>query len=112
MDLTKLVINEAEIEFLSGPLSPLAQHVSGLADRVVNQAIQNASNRPGPRIRTGDLVEKITKQPGADEDGFFIDVGSPAEHRGYPYPSRLETGQDGVRYPWLVPALVEVIGGA
>ena len=109
-ELTRLTLNEAEIDRIVN--LPLRQHVEGLADRVVNQAIANASGRPGPRIRTGDLVEGVEKQTDSDADGFFVDIGSAAEHRGYPYPSRLETGQDGVRYEWLRPALEEVFGSA
>lgn len=109
-DLTKFTINEAELARIAGEAGPLGQHVNGLADRVVNQAIQNATGRPGPRIRTGDLIESIEKLPDRDANGYFVDVSATAEHRGYPYPSRLETGQDGHYYPFLKPALDEVFG--
>ncbi len=108
--MARIVLNEAEIQRLAN--GPLMQHLNGLADRVVNQAVVNASGRPGPRIRSGDLVESIQKQPGRDQDGPFIDIGATAEHRGYPYPSRLETGEDGHLYPWLRPALEQTFQGA
>lgn len=105
-ELSRIVFNDAGLQELEGVAN---RHVDGIGARVVNQAIQNASGRPGPRIRTGDLVEEIRAEPGADARGHFVDVGSEAEHRGYAYPSRLETGEDGHHYPWLVPALEAVM---
>lgn len=107
-DVTRITFNENGLQELTIDAN---RHVSGIADRVVNQAIVNASGRPGPRIRTGDLVSEIEKSPGADGDGPFFDIGSNAvsPRQNYPYPSRLETGEDGVLYPWLKPALEQVI---
>lgn len=103
-----IVFNEAEMQRLE---LLLHQHVDGLADRIVNQAIQNASGRPGPRIRTGELVESIQKQWTSDADGEYVDIASTAvsPRQNYPYPSRLETGEDGVRYEWLRPAFDAVM---
>lgn len=113
MNLSRITIDEGGLQQIVN--GPLQRHMHGLADLVVNEAIQNANGRPGPRIRTGDLIENIKKQEGDDApgaDGFHIDVFSDAEHRGYPYPSRLEIGADGVLYPWLRPALEKVFQGA
>lgn len=112
MDLTRLTIDEAEIQQIA--LGPFAHHVQGLANLVVNEAIQAASGRPGPRIRTGELVSQIKQEPGRDADGAFIDIGSAArsDRQDYDYPSALETGKGGVRYEWLRPAFRRVFPGA
>ena len=112
MELTRLEIDESVIQQIA--LGPFAHHVQGLANRVQNEAIQGASGRPGPRIRSGELVEQIRQDPGRDADGSFIDIGSGARspRQDYDYPSALETGKGGVRYEWLRPAFRRVFPGA
>ncbi len=112
-DLTKLVFIEAGLQEIE--VGTLSRHVEHLAEQVVQQARVNASGRPGPRIRTGDMFRAVDKQPSADVPGAW-EVGSNADHRGYQYPSALETGlyllrnnARGPRYPWLVPALESVM---
>lgn len=109
--LTRLTFNEAEIDRLVSAHGELGQFVIGLGDQVVNEAISNATHRPGPRIRSGELIEHVRKEVGADEHGLVVDIGSDAvsPRQDYPYPSRLETGEDGLYFPWLRPALERVI---
>lgn len=108
LGLSDLTFNEPALAFFESFAGPVGRHAFGIAEQVRTRAIIHASGRPGPRIRTGDLVEGMRVSPGQDADGIFFDVGSIAIHRGEFYPRYLESGERGYRYPFLTPAIAEV----
>lgn len=121
------VINESAMNaFLYGETSPLALFIDRKARRTNQLAITNASGRPGPRIRSGELVSRL-RYPGivATPEGpvawILTDAKSPRQD--FNYPKALEIGmpeyaplpinprtgrlQGGYHYPFLKPALEE-----
>ena len=106
--MTTVIVHQAGITELV--MIPVRRYGEGLADRVVARAQVKASGRPGPRIRTGNLVEQTRKESTVGSGTWEIQVGSEAvsPRQNYPYPGRLETGEDGPHYPWLEPALRQV----
>lgn len=96
---------------LKGRDGPVARDLARRAIRVTNEARLNATGRPvagatnpegrGPRVDTGRLRSSITWELGRDTLGVYADIGT-----NVPYGYYLETGLvNGVRYPFLTPAL-------
>lgn len=94
-------------ELLNGPI---LNDLIARAIRVEAAAKQNATERPGPRVRTGRLRGSITWEAGKDQDLPFVDVGTNVVYAPY-----VEEGHNVVRggvvvgrapaYPFLRPAL-------
>lgn len=93
---------------------PTGRDLAKRAVRVTNEARLNATGRPvegatnaegrGPRVDTGRLRSSITFVIGHDNEGLYADIGTNVNY-GY----ALETGlRNGVKYPFLVPALSAV----
>lgn len=79
-----------------------AVHMAGLA--VESQAKKNASGRPGPNVRTGNLRRSITtSSPKKGFSGYTVDVSATMV-----YARAVELGHPrwkaGVKYPYLGPA--------
>lgn len=79
-----------------------AVHMAGLA--VESQAKKNASGRPGPNVRTGNLRRSITtSSPKKGFSGYSVDVSATMV-----YARAVELGhprwKPGVKYPYLGPA--------
>lgn len=71
------------------------------AIRVEAAAKQNATGRPGPRVRTGRLRSSITWELGGDEQSPYVDIGSNVAYAPY-----VELGTSRMpAYPYLRPAL-------
>lgn len=94
--------NEAEMQaLLNGPTGPIARELSRRAMRVEQAAKRNASDRPGPRVRTGRLRSSITWRLGVDTRGLHADIGSSVHYAPY-----VELGTSRMpAYPYLRPAL-------
>lgn len=112
-DLLKLTIFPGEIATLT-ELPTTVTLLNGYGELVVNEAIVHASGPNHPRIRSGEMVSHIHKEDGIDEKGAFVDVGSDvvSPRKDYHYASKLETGEDGLFYPWLVPAFKQIFPDA
>jgi Bacteriophage HK97-gp10, putative tail-component len=106
-------VNEAQLTRLltSGPESPVFRQLARRAIRVTNAAKLHATDRPGPRVRTGRLRGSITWRLGRDSLSPYADVGSAVHYAVY-----VELGHRVVRrgavvghapaYPYLRPALL------
>lgn len=103
---------------LNEPTGPVGQHIARKGQRVGQRARINASDRPGPRIRTGDLVQETSTRPLEFVDGELQSaIGSTARHGGVAYPTLQERGGTTptgayYRYPWLEPALATEFGAS
>jgi len=105
-------LQEGELRALltRGPDAIVYQDLARRAVRVQNAAKLHATDRPGPRVRTGRLRGSITWRLGADAHGPYADVGSAVHYALY-----VEMGHNVVRagrvvgharpYPFLRPAL-------
>ncbi len=104
-------INEAElVAYLNGPQGPVYRDLEKRAIRVQNSAKLHATDRPGPRVRTGRLRGSITHRLGHDERGPYADIGTNVHYAPF-----VELGHNIVRggrivgrappYPFLRPAL-------
>jgi Bacteriophage HK97-gp10, putative tail-component len=103
MAVSDFIWNEAALAaLLRGPQGPVARDLSVRAIKVTSQAKINASGRPGPRVDTGRLRSSISWRINEDSQGLYADIGT-----GVPYGRILELGltRNGMRYPFLVPAL-------
>lgn len=98
--------------YLNGPSGDVARYLGKGAVRVTNEARLNATGRQvegatndagrGPNVDTGRLRSSIAWEIGSDTEGLYADIGT-----NVPYGYWLETGlRNGVKYPFLVPALV------
>jgi hypothetical protein len=106
---------------------PVMKNLTQRAIRVEAAAKRNATNRPGPKVRTGRLRASIGWRPGADSKSPYVDIGSSVHyapfveegHGNTPHvfpiltPGGKFTGQFGYvsskrtqPYPFLRPALV------
>ncbi len=106
-------VNEAELNRLltAGPEAPVFRDLAKRAIRVQNSAKLHATDRPGPRVRTGRLRGSITWDLGRDSRGPYADIGSAVHYALY-----VEQGHRVVRsgrvvghapaYPFLRPALL------
>lgn len=104
-------IDEAALKaHLEGPQGPVMGDLAKRAIRVQNSAKLHATDRPGPRVRTGRLRGSITWRLGHDARGPFADVGTNVHYAPF-----VENGHDIVRggrvvgharaYPFMRPAL-------
>lgn len=105
---------------------PVMKNLVRRAIRVEAAAKRNATNRPGPKVRTGRLRASIGWRPGADSLSPYVDIGSSVHyapfveegHGNTPHvfpiltPGGKFTGQFGYvsakrtpAYPYLRPAL-------
>lgn len=105
-------VNRAALEeaLVRSPQSPVNRELVRRAIRVTNSAKQHATDRPGPRVRTGRLRGSITWALGRDARSPYVDVGTAVHYAIY-----VELGHNVVRggaivghapaYPFLRPAL-------
>lgn len=104
--------NEAEmIKMLNSPEGPVFRDLERRAIKVQNSAKLHATDRPGPRVRTGRLRGSITHRLGRDAQGPYADIGTAVHYAPF-----VELGHDVVRggrvvghapaYPFLRPALL------
>ncbi len=102
--------------FLTGEDGPVFRYLAAGATRVESQAklnatgipVEGASNREGrgPRVQTGRLRSSITQRFGKDEQGPYVDVGTPVVYGKYLEEGWTTSRGNFVRYPFLYPALV------
>lgn len=94
--------NEGALKsLLSGPNGEVARDLTRRAIRVEAAAKENATQRPGPEVRTGRLRGSITWRLGEDSQGLYADVGSAVLYAPY-----VEYGTSRMpAYPYLRPAL-------
>lgn len=109
IDAARIVFRENAVEMsrlLKGPNGEVARDLVRRAIRVEAAAKQNATDRPGPRVRTGRLRGSITWRLGQDSEGLFADIGSAVLYAPY-----LEYGTSRMpAYPFLRPALAAAAG--
>lgn len=80
---------------------PVMQDLVKRAIRVEAAAKQNATDRPGPRVRTGRLRGSITWRAGVDPADPYVDIGSAVVYAPY-----VELGTSRMpAFPYLRPAL-------
>lgn len=110
--------NEAGMNALfKEPAGPTGRYLFRVGEQMADDAHLNASGRPGPNIRSGNLRDNI-KGPADtgilhDSDGIYVVVGTDAKRDGFAYPRRIERGgtvltRRGLKkykYPFLIPAL-------
>lgn len=94
--------NEGNLQaLLRGPQGAVARDLERRAIRIEAQAKQNASGRPGPRVRSGRLRGSITHRLGSDTQGLYADIGSSVLYAPY-----VEYGTSRMpAYPFLRPVL-------
>lgn len=117
MAATAVTMNESALKaLLRTPEGPVGRYIERKAISVLQLALVNASDRPGPRIRTGDLLRN-TRYVGIRIDGGEMNavVASSAVHRGFNYPQAQELGgftPSGAfyQYPFLNPAMASIFG--
>lgn len=91
--------NEAEMKALL--VGPVARDLVRRGIRVEAAAKRNATDRPGPRVRTGRLRGSITWRLGEDGLSPYVDVGSAVLYAPF-----VELGTSRApAYPFLRPAL-------
>lgn len=89
----------------------MATGADDAAKRLTEIVVAKASGRPGPEIRTGNLVGSIhvnpSGSPGGSSFSSTVVVGAVSD-RGAPYPRFLERGTSRMQpYPFLGPAVAE-----
>lgn len=102
--------------FLGGEDGAVFQFLVQGAMRVESQAKLNATGIPvdgasnpegrGPRVQTGRLRSSITIKPGRNEEGPFVDVGTPVFYGQFLERGWVTSRGNWFRYPFLQPALV------
>lgn len=109
VSLEEFHANEANLqELLTGDQGSVARDLAGRASNVQGMAVQNASGRPGPMVRTGRLRGSITWRLGTDALGLYADIGTNVEYAVY-----VEMGTSRApAYPFLGPALQAATGGS
>ena len=91
--------NEAEYQNLVR--IPVVADLVKRAIRVEAAAKHNATDRPGPKVRTGRLRGSITWRAGVDDRSPYVDVGSAVFYAPF-----VELGTSRApAYPFLRPAL-------
>lgn len=100
-------VNEAALRsLLTGRDGPVARDLSRRALRVESAAKRNATDRPGPRVKTGRLRGSITWRLGSDGRGLYADVGTAVHYAPF-----VEMGTSRApAYPYLRPALESARG--
>lgn len=89
------LFNQAAFDRLTrGRLSPVGRDLEARTQRVVRQMKSNAQGRPGPEVRSGNLLGAIGSRTGEDAQGIFSQIGPIAGRnmvrRGYNYALILE----------------------
>lgn len=94
--------HEANLQLLlRGRSGPVARDLTRRAIKVEGAAKRNATQRPGPKVRTGRLRGSITWRLGEDARGLYADIGSAVLYAPY-----VELGTSRMpAYPFLLPAL-------
>lgn len=93
-------------KLLTGADGPVARDLARRAIRVEAAAKNNASGRPGPRVRTGRLRGSITWRLGRDSMGLYADIGTTVHYAPY-----VELGTSRApAFPFLRPALSSARG--
>ena len=102
--------------FLAGQDGPVFQFLVQGAMRVESQAKLNATGIPvdgasnpegrGPKVQTGRLRSSITIKPGINEEGPFVDVGTPVFYGQFLERGWSRSAGNWFRYPFFQPALV------
>lgn len=119
MSTVDISINEAGFrEMFEKPDGPLGRYIDKRGrNLMIRVLIRTGSGRPGPEIRTGDMLRRTTYQPPVNEpDGALQAViDSPSRHNGVLYPRLLELGGTApngtpYRYPFLIPAMDDEFG--
>lgn len=100
--MSELVLQPGHIAaYLASASGPVARDLALRAQRVRDQAVVNASGRPGPRVRTGRLRSSLHWRLVAGEGGIFAIVGTTVYYAPY-----VELGTDRApAYPFLRPAM-------
>lgn len=81
---TTFRVNIAGLERnLSDPNGPIAKELSRRAQRVRDQAVVNASGRPGPKVDTGRLRSSIGWRLVGTGRGFYAEVYCPVSYAGF-----------------------------
>lgn len=112
-----ITMNEGALKnLLKTPEGPTGRYIDRKARELMQLILIGASGRPGPEIRTGDLLRN-TRYLGIRSEGSEMSavIASSAVHRGFNYPQAQELGgftPSGAyyRYPFLNPAFVRVFG--
>lgn len=109
IDAARIVFRENTAEMhrlLRGPNGEVAGELARRAIRVEAAAKVNATDRPGPRVRSGRLRGSVTWRLGQDSEGLFADIGTAVLYAPY-----LEYGTSRMpAYPFLRPALSAAAG--
>ena len=102
--------------FLTGEDGALFQWLYQGALRVESQAKLNATGIPvdgasnpegrGPRVQTGRLRSSITIEPGKNDQGPYVDIGTPVFYGQFLERGWVTSRGNWFRYPFLEPALV------
>ena len=80
----RLVLNQVQLQkVLASPDGAVARNLAKRAQRVRDQAVVNASGRPGPNVQTNRLRSSIRWQMGLDTKGIHVDIGTPVEYAKY-----------------------------
>jgi hypothetical protein len=132
--VTRVVLDPASIEAsLASPHGAVYHDLAIRAQRVRDQAVVNASGRPGPNVITGRLRSSIQWRIVSDGHGIYAEIGSDVEYAGFvengtgPYdilprnkqalywpdadhPVRIVHRQGNKAYPFLKPALQAAFG--
>lgn len=113
--MAEVTSTQALDRFLNGEDGPVFRYLAAGATRVESQAKLNATGIPvegasnaenrGPRVQTGRLRSSITQRFGKDEQGPYIDVGTPVFYGKYLEEGWTTSRGNFIRYPFLQPAL-------
>lgn len=103
-------------EFLYGEDGPVFRFLAAGATRVETQAKLNATGIPvegasnpegrGPRVQSDRLRSSIGQRFGRDEQGPYVDVGTPVFYGKFLEKGWTTSRGNFIRYPFLQPALV------
>lgn len=81
---TTFRVNVQGIEHtLKDPNGPFAKDLARRAQRVRDQAVVNASGRPGPNVDTGRLRSSIGWRLVPSGAGFYAEVYTPVRYAGF-----------------------------
>lgn len=110
-------LNEGELKrMLMGPNGPVMKELAQTGIRITNSVKAHATERPGPRVRSGRLRGSITWRLGEDSRSPYVDIGTNVFYAPF-----VELGHNIVRggrvvghappYPFLVPGMLAAIRG-
>jgi hypothetical protein len=81
---TSFRVNVAGLEHtLKDPNGPVARDLARRAQRVRDQAVVNASGRPGPNVDTGRLRASIGWRLVSTGAGWYAEVYTPVRYAGF-----------------------------